>query len=68
MCLRRAPEKYIAGALAPAGASLDRADLRYFPVDSHDHHEEEADVSHSILVPPGFSGAVIFVYSLLVSP
>jgi hypothetical protein len=27
MCLRRAPEKYIAGAKAPAGAALDRADL-----------------------------------------
>jgi hypothetical protein len=25
MCLRRAPEKYIAGAKAPAGAALDRA-------------------------------------------
>jgi hypothetical protein len=27
MCLRRAPEKYIAGAKAPAGTALDRADL-----------------------------------------
>jgi hypothetical protein len=27
MCLRRAPEKYIAGAKAPAGAALDRAGL-----------------------------------------
>jgi hypothetical protein len=27
MCLRRAPEKYIAGAKAPAGAALDRADI-----------------------------------------
>jgi hypothetical protein len=27
MCLRRAPEKYIAGALAPASAALDRAGL-----------------------------------------
>jgi hypothetical protein len=27
MCLRRAPEKYIAGAKAPAGAALDRAAL-----------------------------------------
>jgi hypothetical protein len=27
MCLRRAPERYIAGALAPAGAALDRAVL-----------------------------------------
>jgi hypothetical protein len=25
MCLRRAPEKYIAGAKGPAGAALDRA-------------------------------------------
>jgi hypothetical protein len=25
MCLRRAPEKYIASAKAPAGAALDRA-------------------------------------------
>jgi hypothetical protein len=29
MCLRRAPEKYIAGAKAPAGAALDRAVLQY---------------------------------------
>jgi hypothetical protein len=29
MCLRRAPEKYIAGAKAPAGAALDRAGLDY---------------------------------------
>jgi hypothetical protein len=28
MCLRRAPEKYIAGAKAPAGAALDRAALK----------------------------------------
>jgi hypothetical protein len=27
MCLRKAPEKYIAGAKAPAGAALDRAGL-----------------------------------------
>jgi hypothetical protein len=27
MCLRRAPEKYIAGAKVPAGAALDRAGL-----------------------------------------
>jgi hypothetical protein len=27
MCLRRAPEKYITGAKAPAGAALDRAAL-----------------------------------------
>jgi hypothetical protein len=27
MSLRRAPEKYIAGALAPAGPALDRAGL-----------------------------------------
>jgi hypothetical protein len=27
MCLRRAPEKDIAGAKAPAGAALDRAGL-----------------------------------------
>jgi hypothetical protein len=27
MCLRRAPEKYIAGDKAPAGAALDRAGL-----------------------------------------
>jgi Zn ribbon nucleic-acid-binding protein len=27
MCLRRAPEKYIAGAKAPAGSALDRAAL-----------------------------------------
>jgi hypothetical protein len=27
MCLRRAPEKYIAGTKAPAGAALDRAAL-----------------------------------------
>jgi hypothetical protein len=27
MCLRRAPEKYIAGAKAPAGAALDRAEV-----------------------------------------
>jgi hypothetical protein len=26
MCLRRAPENYIASAKAPAGAALDRAD------------------------------------------
>jgi hypothetical protein len=25
MCLRRAPEKYITGAMAPVGAALDRA-------------------------------------------
>jgi hypothetical protein len=25
MCLRRAPQKYIAGAMAPTGAALDRA-------------------------------------------
>jgi hypothetical protein len=28
MCLRRAPEKYIAGAKAPAGAALNRAALQ----------------------------------------
>jgi hypothetical protein len=28
MCLRRAPEKYIVGAKAPAGAVLYRADLK----------------------------------------
>jgi hypothetical protein len=27
MCLRRAPEKYITGAMAPVGAALDRAAL-----------------------------------------
>jgi hypothetical protein len=27
MCLRRAPEKYITGAMAPVGAALDRADV-----------------------------------------
>jgi hypothetical protein len=27
MCLRRAPEKYITGAMAPVGAALDRAGL-----------------------------------------
>jgi hypothetical protein len=27
MCLRRAPEKYIAGAKAPAGSALDMAGL-----------------------------------------
>jgi hypothetical protein len=27
MCLRRAPEKYIAGAKAPVGAALDRAGI-----------------------------------------
>jgi hypothetical protein len=27
MCLRRAPEKYIAGAKVPAGAAFDRAGL-----------------------------------------
>jgi hypothetical protein len=27
MCLRRAPEEYIAGAKAPPGAALDRAGL-----------------------------------------
>jgi hypothetical protein len=27
MCLRRAPEKYITGAMAPVGAALDRAEL-----------------------------------------
>jgi hypothetical protein len=30
MCLRRAPEKYIAGAKAPPGAALDRAGLDLF--------------------------------------
>jgi hypothetical protein len=29
MCLRRAPEKYIAGVKAPAGAALDGAALRH---------------------------------------
>jgi hypothetical protein len=29
MCLRRAPEEYIAGAKAPAGAALDRAALEH---------------------------------------
>jgi hypothetical protein len=29
MCLRRAPEKYIAGAKASAGAALDRAAIDY---------------------------------------
>jgi hypothetical protein len=27
MCLQRAPEKYITGAMALVGAALDRADL-----------------------------------------
>jgi hypothetical protein len=27
MCLRRAPKKYITGAMAPVGAALDRAAL-----------------------------------------
>jgi hypothetical protein len=42
MCLRRAPEKYIAGAKAPAGSALDRAGLdnvesstSHNPVGSH---------------------------------
>jgi hypothetical protein len=30
MCLQRAPEKYIMGAMAPAGAALDRAGLHNF--------------------------------------
>jgi hypothetical protein len=34
MCLRRAPEKYIAGAKASAGASLDRAVLNNRNTDS----------------------------------
>jgi hypothetical protein len=29
MCLRRAPEKYITGAMAPVGAALDRADVGF---------------------------------------
>jgi hypothetical protein len=29
MCLRRAPEKYITGAMANVGAALDRAGLSY---------------------------------------
>jgi hypothetical protein len=29
MCLRRAPEEYIAGTKAPAGAALDTADIDY---------------------------------------
>jgi hypothetical protein len=29
MCLRRVPEKYITGAMAPVGAALDRAALEY---------------------------------------
>jgi hypothetical protein len=29
MCLRRAPKKYITGAMAPVGAALDRADVDY---------------------------------------
>jgi hypothetical protein len=29
MCLRRAPEKYIAGSKAPAGAALDRAGIHF---------------------------------------
>jgi hypothetical protein len=38
MCLWRAPEKYITGAMAPVGAALDRAGLRYKPA---------ADTSHA---------------------
>jgi hypothetical protein len=30
MCLRRVPEKYITGAMAPVGAALDRAALGAF--------------------------------------
>jgi hypothetical protein len=30
--------------------------LCYLPVDSHHQHKPEADVSHSISVPPGFPG------------
>jgi hypothetical protein len=29
MCSRRAPEKYITGAMAPVGAALDRAANEY---------------------------------------
>jgi hypothetical protein len=29
MCLRRAPEEYITGAMSPVGAALDRAGLLY---------------------------------------
>jgi hypothetical protein len=28
MCLRRAPQKYITGSMAPVGAALDRAGLQ----------------------------------------
>jgi hypothetical protein len=29
MCLRRTPEKYITGAMAPVGAALDRAGVHH---------------------------------------
>jgi hypothetical protein len=35
MCLRRAPEKYLTGAMAPVGAALDRAGLEPYRCTNH---------------------------------
>jgi hypothetical protein len=35
MCLWRAPEKDITGAMAPVGAALDRAGLGYYELKMH---------------------------------
>jgi hypothetical protein len=51
MCLRRAPEKYITGAMAPVGAALDRAALK----------GSNEDVQHSELL--GFWTLSIVRYS-----
>jgi hypothetical protein len=37
MCLRRAPEKYITGAMAPVGTALDRAALRLLYISDQLH-------------------------------
>jgi hypothetical protein len=39
MCLRRAPEKYITGAMSPVGAALHRAVIQYRLVEGYKYSD-----------------------------
>jgi hypothetical protein len=59
MCLRRAPEKYIAGTKAPSGAALDRAALKHLQVV---FQSSEGPIYKGILSSMSFAFCTLFSY------
>jgi hypothetical protein len=56
MCLRRAPEKYITGGMAPVGAALDRAGL----------DNVEVSTSHNPMGLDGLLQGYIYLFIILI--